>query len=60
MPTKPMTCPECGVTMNHHAEKLVDPYLPQHAALVDPKLGGMIEETHTCPECGKGHSCPGR
>jgi len=55
-----MTCPECGVTMNHHAEKLVDPYLPQHAALVDPKLGGMIEETHTCPECGKGHSCPGR
>ena len=60
MPNNPMTCPECGVTMNHHAEKLVDPSQPQHAALVDPVLGGMIEETHTCPECGKGHSRPGR
>jgi len=30
--------------MNHHAEKLVDPFKPQHAALVDPVLGGIIEE----------------
>ncbi len=42
--------------MNHHAEKLVDPFKPQHAALVDPVLGGIIEEVHTCPECGKAES----
>ena len=58
MPTKTskMTCPECGVEMNHHAEKLVDPTNAQEAAQVDPALGGLIEEMHTCPECGKGDS----
>ncbi len=56
MSKKPMKCPACGVTMNHHAEKLVDPFKPQHAALVDPVLGGIIEEVHTCPECGKAES----
>ncbi len=53
---KPMTCPECGVTMIHHAEKLVDPSRPQDRALVDPVLGGIVQEVHACPECGKGES----
>ncbi len=49
-------CPECGVELNHHAEKLVDPTNAEEARLVDPALGGIIEEEHTCPECGKGAS----
>ncbi len=48
-----MICPECKMEMNHHAEKLVYPSTPQEAKKVDPALGGMIEETHTCPGCGK-------
>jgi len=45
----PMICPECGVAMNHHAEKLV---YPSDATAADAELGGVVEELHTCPECG--------
>jgi len=47
-----MICPRCGVEMNRHAEKvdyaagLADP------GAVDPDFGGVVEEFHTCPECG--------
>ena len=54
----PMICPECGVEMNLHAEKLVEPINPQEAARMDSALGGLIEEMHTCPECGQVHSRP--
>jgi len=53
---EPMKCPECGVEMNYHAEKLIDPRSPEEAAKVDPALGGILEEMHTCPECGMAHS----
>ena len=53
---KPMHCPDCGVGMNHHAEKLVDPRSAEEAAMMDPVLGGIIEEMHTCPECGRVNS----
>ena len=56
MPSKPMICPECGVAMNHHAEKLVDPRDAHEAARLDPALGGIIEEMHACPQCGSGQS----
>lgn len=49
----PMTCPTCGATMNRHAEKLVEPRDAQEAETMDPRLGGIIEEIHTCPECGR-------
>ena len=49
-----MICPTCGIEMNHHAEKLVLPSGPHEAPSVDPVLGGMIEELHTCPGCGSG------
>jgi ribosomal protein S27AE len=52
----PMICPSCGVAMNHHAEKLVHPTGPADAACMDPVLGGMVEELHTCPACGTGAS----
>ena len=48
----PMICPPCGATMNHHAEKLVDPRTAEEAKQMDPKLGGILEEFHTCPRCG--------
>jgi NAD(P)H-dependent FMN reductase/ribosomal protein S27AE len=50
----PMTCPQCGVEMNQHAEKLVDPTDAAEAAAVDPVLGGIVEELYTCPACGAG------
>jgi len=49
--SKPMTCPQCGMTLNHHAEKLVEPRDAKEAAAMDA-LGGVIEEVHTCPGCG--------
>jgi len=47
-----MICPDCDVEMNHHADKInytsaLD--APDH---MDPDFGGVIEEAHTCPECG--------
>lgn len=49
-----MTCSECGMEMNHHADKLdwsePEPAEPEPA---DPELGGVIQEAHTCPGCGK-------
>ncbi len=47
-----MICPYCGATMNHHADKLVDPMSPAEAAAVDPALGGLIDEMFYCPSCG--------
>ncbi len=47
-----MICPHCGVEMNHHCDKLVYAADPQEMAQVDPALGGLIEEFHTCPKCG--------
>ena len=49
---KPMICTPCGATMNHHAEKLVDPRSAEEEKRADPQLGGIVEEYHTCPKCG--------
>jgi len=46
----PLTCPRCGSTMNHHAEKLVVTAAPDPD--VDPVLGGYVEALHSCPGCG--------
>ncbi|HYL13787.1 MAG TPA: hypothetical protein VEV41_12170 [Terriglobales bacterium] len=42
--------------MNHHCDKLVYTTNPQDAGQIDPNLGGIIEEFHTCPKCGGGAS----
>jgi ribosomal protein S27AE len=47
-----MICPKCGDEMNHHADKLVESVNAADAEHVDPALGGLIEETHSCPACG--------
>jgi hypothetical protein len=48
----PMICTKCGATMNHHADKLVDPRTSEQALRLDASLGGMVQEMHTCPGCG--------
>ena len=50
--TAKMICPRCGVEMNHHCDKLVYPTEPEETRQIDPLLGGLIDEFHTCPKCG--------
>lgn len=51
MTPKPgMICSDCGVEMNHHAMK-VD-YSVVDSLLIDHAFEGVVEEAHTCPECG--------
>jgi predicted RNA-binding Zn-ribbon protein involved in translation (DUF1610 family) len=47
-----LRCPKCGAQMNRHAEKLVYSDNPEDTRRVDPLLGGLLEETHACPNCG--------
>ena len=47
-----MICPKCGDEMNHHADKLVYLSSPEDAKEMNAALGGVIEETHSCPGCG--------
>jgi ribosomal protein S27AE len=47
------SCPDCGVAMNHHADKLDYYAALEHPEAADPSFGAVIEEFHTCPECGK-------
>ena len=48
-----MKCPDCGVEMNHHAEKLDFSTASSDPDAMDKAFGGALEEFHTCPECGK-------
>jgi NAD(P)H-dependent FMN reductase/ribosomal protein S27AE len=48
----PMRCPKCGAEMNHHAEKVLQAADPAEEWSVDPALGGVVEEMHSCPACG--------
>lgn len=45
-----MICPQCGEEMNHHANK-VD-YAEGEESLGDAAFDGIVEEVHTCPQCG--------
>jgi ribosomal protein S27AE len=53
--TNPMICPDCGVPMNHHADKLDYNAALDDPAAADPDLGGLVEQVHTCPACGQTH-----
>ncbi len=52
---QPMTCADCGVVMNHHADKIDYNAASEDPAAADAELGGVVEEAHTCPECGQTH-----
>ncbi|HYU97381.1 MAG TPA: hypothetical protein VE977_01010 [Pyrinomonadaceae bacterium] len=45
-----MICPMCGAEMNHHAMKI--DYSIDDSKLIDPDFDGVVEEVHTCPNCG--------
>jgi len=47
-----MICQDCGVGMNHHADK-VDYAAADAGADFDAEVGGVVLEAHTCPACGK-------
>ena len=47
-----LRCSKCGAEMNRHAEKVVHPAGAEELRLVDAALGGLLEETHACPNCG--------
>ncbi len=51
--TNKMICPKCGVEMNHHAMKVDYGAGLENPASVDPILGGVLQEAHTCPQCGR-------
>jgi hypothetical protein len=42
--------------MNLHAEKISYTAAMAEMDKIDPELGGVMEEFHTCPECGKTES----
>lgn len=49
---KKMICLACGVEMNYHADKIDYTAALTYPDKMDPDLGGMLEEVHTCPKCG--------
>lgn len=42
-----MVCPDCGVEMNHHANKV------EYGEGGVEELGGRLLEAHACPSCGR-------
>ena len=58
MESKKMICPDCGVEMNHHAMKIDYTASMTDESAIDPDLGGVLQEVHSCPECGKTHMRP--
>ncbi len=50
---KKVICPDCGAEMNFHAEKIAYATDDVDDRAVDSDFGGILEEAHTCPECGK-------
>ena len=47
-----MMCPQCGIEMNYHAEKIDYMTALTDPNAIDPDFGGVVEEIHTCPGCG--------
>jgi predicted RNA-binding Zn-ribbon protein involved in translation (DUF1610 family) len=51
--TNKMICPDCGREMNQHAEKIDYSVTPDDLNETDADFGGVVEEVHSCPSCGK-------
>ena len=56
MAVKKMICPDCGVEMNYHSEKIDHLAAVRNPESIDPDLGSAISEIHSCPKCGKSAS----
>jgi len=50
--TNAMMCPQCGIEMNYHAEKIDYMAALDDLAAIDPDFGGVVDEIHACPGCG--------
>ena len=50
---KTMICEKCGVEMNHHADKVDYNAGLDDSNEIDAVYGGIVEEAHTCPHCGR-------
>jgi ribosomal protein S27AE len=48
-----MICSDCGVEMNHHADKIDYTMALDKPEMLDAALGGVVQEVHTCSECGQ-------
>ena len=54
MPTEKMVCPDCGVEMNHHANKVeYGAGAEEPGAAPEAEPGGRVFEAHACPRCGR-------
>lgn len=51
-----MVCPDCGVAMNLHAEKVDYSADAPAGRAEDDDFGGLLTEFHTCPACGRTHA----
>ncbi len=56
MATSKMICASCGVEMNYHAKKIDQTATAREPGAIDPDLGGVVKEIHSCPKCGKSAS----
>jgi predicted RNA-binding Zn-ribbon protein involved in translation (DUF1610 family) len=54
--TNMMLCPDCGVEMNQHAEKIDYSAAPDSSEPMDIDFGGALEEIYACPACGRAHA----
>ena len=52
MAREKMICPDCGAHMNFHGEK-IDHSAGREDPSFDPDFGGAVEESHSCPQCGR-------
>ncbi|HEY6121332.1 MAG TPA: hypothetical protein VIV66_15345 [Pyrinomonadaceae bacterium] len=53
MPKAKMICPNCGIEMNHHANKIDYSTLGDENGNEESIFGGVLQEAHTCPKCGR-------
>jgi hypothetical protein len=45
-------CPNCGVEMNHHADKVNEVILIQTQKVLGENFNGVIEAVYACATCG--------
>ena len=48
-----MVCPDCGISMNRHAEKPLKSVPSDESLKIDSDLGGAVASIYCCPGCGK-------
>jgi ribosomal protein S27AE len=48
-----MICPDCGIEMNHHAMKIDYANILDEVSVADPVFGGVLQEVHSCANCGR-------